>query len=215
MKLTRLHGFSSQFKKTRPINFSYLHLLISNFHLNRSVKFAEKHIDHSKTYNSFTGRYEAELKTVYRAYYYFQNTSLDILIYANLILKKNKSLIRIRYLRYLSVILYEVLDDLNSIINQETFRVIEQTENYMVINNLKKVLEEIKFFRKQWKNELGLLRNAVGAHRECNVLLYEEYEKELNYKTILVLSNLLNSFIVNISTCMLITLDDLSKKQDF
>jgi len=192
--------------------YCFLYRLPSKAYLAWWAVFLIFYINHSNQYQSFDGEYEIELKHLYNAYYYCYNVSIDLLLFSNSILRASKNSIRKQYLRFLSVIIYESIKDFSSVVNQETLVILREVLNEHQQKQLDNILYEIRVFRKHWEKEFRLIRNAIGAHRENNVLLFEEYMKELDYKTVLVISNLFNSLIFNIVVLLLISMEKLVKK---
>ena len=146
------------------------------------------------------------INSIYRFQYFLVQANADIALLSLNILKSRDKFLKKRLLRFLCTIVYEAIDDFDKIKGHEY---IEAMTTFQIDtkDHLSQEFDRFKQYKKYWKNELYIIRNTIGAHRELNIQEFNNCIKSLHENVILELALIFSSILVCVSTYNVMELD--------
>jgi hypothetical protein len=102
-------------------------------------------------------------------------------------IKRNKNkVIKFYYIRILCVVIYESMDNYNVLINKEYNDNLALCNKEQISNIIRDGLNDFKKLKKDCKDEIGLIRNTVGAHKTLNLDLYNKIMDSIDESSIVI-----------------------------
>ena len=134
----------------------------------------------------------------------FLTLSYSVIYSKNVYLRKN-------YIRYLAIVLFESMEDLEKLRGEKYKLIIEEYADEELKNNIKDTMRQIRILTKKHKDEIRLIRNKIGAHKELNIDIYEKYLNEIDDIGFITFASVYMSYISNISAYTLLLYDKIVK----
>lgn len=170
-----------------------------------------KHFYLNSKPESLAIKYNNELIFLNTFQYFYISNIIEFLTLSYSVIYSKNIYLRKNYIRYLAIVLFESMEDLEKLRGEKYKSIIEEYADEELKNNIKDTMRQIRILTKKHKDEIRLIRNKIGAHKELNIDIYEKYLNEIDDIGFITFASVYMSYISNISAYTLLLYDKIVK----
>ena len=159
-----------------------------------------------------SGKYECELLCLNRLLYFCSYISIDYNVLMYTINNTKNSFIRKNHIRYLAVILYEAMTEIENIKGREYSTILEKYADIKIKNKILDNLRVLRKYREKHLSEIKAIRNNIGAHRILDIEQFEKYINEIDDRAFMTFTSVYMTYIVTFSVYNTMLFEKISKE---